>query len=79
MTAPIKDGFRVVDMPKMSYKGKVLCNRCGNEFHSDELVYARPLNGFNSKHLSWYCPTWNCHGHLNSGVYFLTDGLKTED
>lgn len=79
MMTPIKEGFKIVDMPKMDYKGKVICNRCGNEFHSDELVYARPLKGFKSKYLSWYCPTWNCRGYLNSGVYFVSQLLVTED
>jgi hypothetical protein len=79
MTTPIKDDFKVVDIPKMDYKGKVLCNRCGREFHSDELVYGHPLKGFRNKYPSWYCPTWNCQGYLNSGVSFVMDLVKHKD
>jgi hypothetical protein len=78
LMTPVKDGFKIVDMPKLDYKGRVLCNRCGIECDSDQLLYARPLEGFKSKYLSWYCPTWNCHGHLSSGVYFLSTSTLTE-
>jgi hypothetical protein len=50
----------------------VHCTRCDKTFFADELVYARPIEGPYSKHPRWYCPTWNCQGSLNAGVYYLT-------
>jgi hypothetical protein len=67
----MKPGFRVVDMPKLNHKDRVVCKRCNTEYHADELLYACPLKGPNNTHLSWYCPTHNCLGRLNYGVYYL--------
>lgn len=67
----MKTDFHIVDMPKLDYHGKVYCSRCNKEYPADELVYARPLQGPNSKYLYWYCQTDNCQGYLNSGVYYI--------
>lgn len=67
----MKTGFRVVDVPKLDYHGKVVCKRCDKEYPADELIYARPLTGLNSKYLFWYCPTDSCLGRLNYGVYYI--------
>ena len=68
----MKKNFRVIDLPRMEYTGPCLCNRCGKEFDSSELVCGAPTKGHTDYTLyaRWYCPTEDCNGSLNSGVYF---------
>lgn len=75
---PIKEGFKVIDIPKMDYKGMVYCTQCGTEFAADQLVCAMALKGFNKNYSFWYCPTWNCNGHIPNGVYFVSGSVQTE-
>ena len=68
----MKKEFRKVHLPKMKYVGPCICNRCGKEFSSADLISGVRTKGHEDRQLyaQWYCPTENCNGHLNSGVYF---------
>ena len=69
----MKKNFRAIDMPRDGeWIGPCLCKRCNKEFSSAELVYGVPLKGHSDYTLyaRWYCPTEDCNGFLNSGVFY---------
>jgi hypothetical protein len=68
----MKKEFRRVNLPPMKFVGPVLCNRCGKEYDSTELISGVRTTGHQDRQLyaKWYCPTEDCSGFLASGVYF---------
>jgi hypothetical protein len=71
----MKKNFRVLNLPKTEYwVAMCICNRCGKEFSSDKLVYGVPEKGHTdyTTYPHWYCPTEDCNGFINSGVYYKT-------
>lgn len=70
----MKKNFRALQLVPMQYIGPCLCTRCGKEYDSRELIYGVSTKGHRDGQLypRWYCPTEDCNGHLNSGVYYRT-------
>jgi hypothetical protein len=71
----MKKDFRVIDLPRgQEYIGPCLCKRCGKEFSATELVFGVRTKGHEDgqRYARWYCPTEDCNGYINSGVYYRT-------
>ena len=70
---PMKKNFRVVSLPdNRNGDHDCHCNRCDKSFHASEMIFGRFENDSARYRSDWYCPTEDCHGRLNAGVYFLT-------
>ena len=70
----MKQNFRAIELPMdQLYVGECYCTRCGKEFPSHEMLYGvRTDQRASQIHAHLYCPTDDCNGYLNNGVYSKT-------
>lgn len=61
---------RLVDILPLipPHSGLLHCSRCDKEFESTELMCG---HRWNDSTLYWYCPTEDCNGRLDYGIYYV--------
>jgi len=69
----MKKNFRVVSLPGIQNgHHECHCNRCNKTFLYSDMIFGRFNDSIDRLRCDWYCPTEDCHGRMNAGVYFLT-------